>query len=321
MHTWSRFLRLQAGAFALLLVCCARTPAEAPPFDGQRAHADVVTQVNFGPRIPGTAGHRRCADWLAAELSKHTETVRRQAFYHVKDTAGGSPDTLHLFNLIASFNPDNPRRIAICAHWDTRPFADEDPDTLQRLEPVPGANDGASGVAVCLELARLLGATPPPFGVDLILFDAEDQGPRGHTDEYLIGSRWFASQARQYRPVALLLMDMVGDAHLNIPREGYSDSLAPGLVDLVWGAADSLGLSGFVDTVGPHVIDDHLPFLLNGIPAIDLIDFDFPEWHTVSDTPDKVSAESLEQVGRLMRHIIYHTPLEVIDRAARQKRR
>jgi len=320
MHQLPRFLRLQGWAASLILLCCARTPAEAPPFDGHRAHADVVTQVNFGPRIPGTEGHRRCADWLAAELNKHTSTVRRQTFYHV-NTSAGTPDTLHLFNLIASFQPDNPRRIAICAHWDTRPWADEEPDSSKRTQPVPGANDGASGVAVCLELARLLGAAPPPFGVDLILFDAEDQGPRGRTDEYLIGSRWFASQARSYRPVALFLLDMVGDARLNISIEAYSDSLAPGLVDLVWGAADSLGLSGFVDTVGHHVIDDHLPFLLNGIPAIDLIDFDYPEWHTVSDTPDKVSAESLNQVGRLMRHLIYHTPLEVIDRAARTIRR
>jgi peptidase M28-like protein len=305
---------------ALLLVLFACTPVEAPPFDGQAAHAHVVTQVNFGPRTPGTEGHRRCADWLAAELTKYTETVKRQTFYHVL-TKDSLADTMHLFNIIASFVPDNPRRLAICAHWDSRPWSDEDPDTLKRSLPVPGANDGGSGVAICLELARLLGAAPPPCGVDLILFDAEDQGPRGRTDEYLIGSRWFVSQARQYRPVAVILLDMVGDAQLNISREGFSDSLAPGLVDLVWGVADSLGLSGFVDTVGYHVIDDHLPFLLNGIPAIDLIDFQYTQWHTASDTPEWVSAESLEQVGRLLRHLIYHTPLEEIQRAARLKRR
>jgi Zn-dependent M28 family amino/carboxypeptidase len=226
-----------------------------------------------------------------------------------------------MFNIIASFRPEATRRVTVCAHWDSRPWADEDPDKSRQAEPVPGANDGGSGVAVCLELARLLGAAPPPFGVDLLLFDAEDQGPSGKPEEYLIGSRWFVSQARSYRPIAVILLDMVGDAHQNIAREKYSDSLAPGLVDLVWGLADSLQLAGFVDSVGYAVIDDHLPFLLNGIPAIDLIDFYYPPWHTVADTPDKVSAASLETVGRLLRQLIYYTPVETIEQAARLRRR
>jgi glutaminyl-peptide cyclotransferase len=304
------------------LVLCACAPAAPPEFDGKLAKTQVETQVAFGPRIPGTVGHSRCGDWLADELSRHTEAVRRQVFYHVgPDSADSSPDTMHLTNLIASFRPELSKRLTICAHWDSRPRSDEDKDTANHSLPCPGANDGASGVAVCLELARLMAAAPPPIGVDLLLFDAEDQGARGDVGEYLIGSRWFVSQAHGYRPMAVILLDMIGDAQLNISREAYSDSLAPALTDLIWQTASSLGLSGFVDTVGYHVIDDHLPFLLNGIPAVDLIDFDYPPWHTVADTPDKVSSESLAEIGRLLVAIIYHTPVETLEQAARKRSR
>lgn len=307
-------------AFGLVLCTCA--PAAPPVFDGNLAKSHVEKQVAFGPRIPGTEGHRRCADWLAEELGRHTQAVRRQAFYHVgPDSAMGAPDTMQLTNLIASFKPELPLRLTICAHWDSRPRADEDPDSTRHDEPVPGANDGASGVAVCLELARLLGATPPPLGVDILLFDAEDQGPSGEVDEYLIGSRWFVSQAHNYRPLAVILLDMIGDAQLNVAREAFSDSLAPGLTDLIWRIADSLALDAFVDTVGYHVIDDHLPFLLNGIPAVDLIDFDYAPWHTVSDTPDQVSSESLATVGRLLLALIYHTPAGTLEQAVRKRSR
>jgi glutaminyl-peptide cyclotransferase len=312
---------LCVAAITVGFVICTCSPAAPPEFDGARAMAHVQTQVAFGPRVPGTEAHRRCGDWLAEELSRHSKAVRRQSFYHVRPGDSQKADTMQLFNLMASFRTESTRRLAICAHWDSRPWADEDPDTANHSQPVPGANDGASGVAVCLELARLLGTVEPPFGVDLLLFDAEDQGERGDAQEYLIGSRWFVSQARNYRPVAVILLDMIGDSSLNISREAYSDSLAPALVDLIWHTADSLHLDGFVDSVGYHVIDDHLPFVLNGIPAVDLIDFDYPAWHTVADTPEKVSARSLEAVGRVLTTLVYHTPIEVIEKAARAKSR
>ena len=237
-----------------LAVACA--PAEPPPFDAARAYADVEKQLEFGPRVPGTEAHRRCADWLASELRKNTEEVRRQAFRHIPPAAPGSDvlssDTLALWNIMASFEPRSPNRITICAHWDSRRWADHDPDSSRHNDPVPGANDGASGVAVCLELARMMGQVPPPFGVDIILFDAEDQGFSEDVSEFIIGSQWFVSQAPNYRPKALILLDMIGDRDLSIPREGYSDTLAPGLTDLVWTTAARLGLSAFVDTVaGP----------------------------------------------------------------------
>jgi glutaminyl-peptide cyclotransferase len=296
------------------------TPTEPPPFDGELALSHVQSQVDFGPRVPGTEGHRRCADWLALELSKYTDDVRRQAFYYVPLTDLGKrgTDTVYLWNIMAAFRTDAPYRIMMCAHWDSRPWADQDPDSANHNTPIPGANDGGSGVAVCLELARLMSAVPPDIGVDLVLFDGEDQGPSGKVNEYLIGSRWFASKAPNYRPLAVILLDMVGDRDLGIVREAYSDSLAPGLTDLVWATADSLGLTEFSDSVGTHVIDDHLPFLFNGIPAVDIIDFDYAYWHTVEDTMDKVSAESLERIGRLMVALIYRTPAESYREAAAQ---
>jgi hypothetical protein len=298
-----------------LAAACA--PAEPPPFDAQRAYADVVRQLEFGPRVPGTEAHRRCADWLASELRKTTEEVRRQAFFHIPPAAPGSDlrssDTLALWNIIASFQPRHPRRITICAHWDSRRWADQDPDSSRHNDPVPGANDGASGVAVCLELARMMGQVPPPFGVDVILFDAEDQGHSEDVSEFIIGSQWFVRQAPNYRPQAVILLDMIGDRDLAIPREGYSDTLAPGLTDLVWNTAARLGLTAFVDTVSGPVVDDHLPFLFNRIPAVDLIDFEYTYWHTVDDTADKVSVESLATIGRLLTELIYRTPIEHYD--------
>ena len=302
----------------LWFAACA--PAEPPAFDGQRAFSDVETQVAFGPRVPGTDGHRRCGDWLATQLRATTPEVRRQSFFHSPPRVSPGSDALDTFpmwNLIASFNTESPDRIMICAHWDSRPWADQDPDTANYDQPVPGANDGGSGVAVCLEMARMMAQLAPPFGVDIVLFDGEDQGPQGQLGEYLIGSRWFVNQARGYRPAAVLLLDMVGDRDLGLPRERFSDSLAPELNDLVWQTAARLGLPAFIDTVAGAIVDDHLPFLLNRVAAVDIIDFEYDYWHTVEDTPDKVAPESLEQIGRLLTELVYRTPIEAFRAASR----
>jgi len=299
--------------FGLLAAAC--TPSEPRAFDGAAALRDVVTQVEFGPRVPGTAAHRKCADWIASELEKSHAVVRKQKFSWVppppRDTlATWEPDTLPMWNIIAAFNPKARDRITFCAHWDSRPMADEEPDSSLHDQPIPGANDGASGVAVLLELARIMGETPPPFGVDLIFFDAEDLGRSDDISGFLIGSKWFVRQAVNYRPMAVVLIDMVGDSDLTLPRERFSDSLSAGLTDLVWQTAARLNLEAFVDSVGEAVIDDHIPFLIAGIPAVDIIDFDYPYWHTLEDTPDKVSAASLATVGTLLSALVYQTPAE-----------
>jgi Zn-dependent M28 family amino/carboxypeptidase len=199
----------------------------------------------------------------------------------------------------------------LCAHWDTRPRAEQDPDKSKRNKPILGANDGASGVAVLLELASLLRTKAPPIGIDIALFDGEDYGAEGDHANYLLGSRYFAkNRPSSYLPRFGVLLDMVGDKNLELPKEGFSVRYAPGVVNLVWSTARELGISQFVDAAGEDIIDDHLPLNEAGIPTIDLIDFNYPDptnrfWHTHQDIPENCSPESLEAVGAVLVHVLY----------------
>ncbi len=209
-------------------------------------------------------------------------------------------DTLRLVNIIGNFNVGASKRILLAAHYDTRPVADMDPDPVNRLTPIIGANDGASGVAVLLEIARALGGAKPPVGVDIVFFDGEDYGEAGRPWDFCLGSAWFADNLKGYRPAAAIIVDMVGDRDLKIPMEGYSSAASGRLVDELFGIAAKLGVEQFANEAGHTIIDDHLPFIRAGIDAVDLIDFDYPHWHTVADTPDKCSPASLEAVGRVL---------------------
>ena len=284
-----------------MLAACAA--AGRTPFDGEAALGYVREQVAFGPRIPNTEGHRRAGDWIQAHLAGTADSVEVQAFVHV--TAAG--DTLRLRNFLGRFRPELVERILLLAHWDTRPTADQSPNLGDRQRPVPGANDGASGVAVLLGVADVLAATPPSLGVDLLFADGEDYGTFADPDggigpDVLLGSRHFAAALPADRfPLYAVLLDMVGDADLRIWQEGYSVARAPEVVTRVWNAARALGYGDvFEPTARYTVTDDHIPLLDRGIRAIDVIDFEYPPWHTVEDTPDKVSARSLKIVGDVM---------------------
>ena len=254
-------------------------------FDGQRAYTDVQTQVAFGARHPGTEGHARLQEWIRAELESAGWTVELQ-----ESKALGNP----VENIVAKRTNDAPQ-IIIGAHYDSRMFADNDPDPANHNQPVPAANDGASGVAVLLELARSLPDETVP--VWLVFFDAEDNG-RIEGWDWILGSREFVKN-NPVRPRAAIIVDMIGDADLNIYRERNSNVE---LTDQIWATAKSLGYEKlFIDEYKFSMIDDHTPFLEAGIPAVDIIDFDYPYWHTVQDTPDKVSAESLQIVGETVR--------------------
>jgi Zn-dependent M28 family amino/carboxypeptidase len=254
-------------------------------FDGQRAYADVKTQVAFGSRVPGTEGHAQVEKWIREELIKAGWQVEVQ-----KSEALGHP----VENIVAKRN-DNSPQIVIGAHYDTRMFADNDPDPTQHTNYVPGANDGASGVAVLLELARSLPQNTLP--VWLVFFDAEDNGNIQGWD-WILGSREFVRN-NSIHPRAAIVLDMIGDADLNIYKERNSN---PALTDAIWEVAKELGYEDkFIPEYKYSMIDDHTPFLEAGIPAVDLIDFDYPYWHTVQDSPDKVSAESLQAVGETLR--------------------
>jgi Zn-dependent M28 family amino/carboxypeptidase len=261
------------------------------PFDEQRAYRDLVRQCGFGPRVPGSRAHARCAGWLAEQLRASCQEVHLQPF-----TATVAGKALALTNIVGVINPKGRGHVLLCAHWDSRPLADRDPDREKRTKPVPGANDGASGVAVLLEIARALKACPPRQRVTIVLFDGEDYGQR--IEDMLLGSRDFAKRFTGPRVSWGVLLDMVGDRDLRLPVEGNSQRLAPRVVDRVWRAAARAGSTAFVRQPGPAVMDDHLPLLTRGIPCVDVIDFEYPHWHTTADTPDKCSAASLGQVGR-----------------------
>jgi len=281
----------------------ARAGAEVPEFDSQKAFAFLVRQCEIGPRNPGSEGHRKGRDYLQATLAQYADSVRTQPF----PLRFGRPEqTEEAYNIIARFQPEKKERILLCAHWDTRPWADEDPDPKNHDTPVLGANDGASGVAVLLEVARLLHKHKAPVGVDIVLFDGEDAGTSGSMNSWAQGSQYFArTLAPQDRPIFGVLIDMIGDADLVITKEANSLAAARPVVEKVWKIAQDLGCTAFKPELGSSIMDDHIPLLQIGIPCIDLIDLDYPYWHTISDTPDKCSASSLDQVGRVLVHLIY----------------
>jgi Zn-dependent M28 family amino/carboxypeptidase len=253
-------------------------------FDGQRAYADVQTQVAFGPRSPGTAGHAQIVAWMRTELESAGWQVEIQ-----ESEALGHP----VQNVVAKRGDASPR-IILGAHYDSRMFADNDPNPENRMQPVPAANDGASGVAVLLELARTLPKDSVPTW--LVFFDAEDNG-RIEGWDWILGSREFVKN-NTLQPRAVVVIDMIGDADLNIYKERNSN---PDLTDEIWAVAKNLGYENqFIPKYKYSMEDDHTPFLEAGIPAVDLIDFDYPYWHTLADTPDKVSAASLEAVGKTL---------------------
>jgi hypothetical protein len=261
--------------------------APSVPFDGDRAYQDVIHQVNLGPRIPATPPHAAAIDWIRSELEKNGWEVILQ-----ETTQNNQP----VRNVIAKRGSGSPWRI-VGAHFDTRMVADNDPDPANRQKPVPGANDGASGVAVLLELARVL-PEDTPGEVWLAFFDSEDQGRLPGWD-WILGSRAMAASLDGV-PDAVVIVDMIGDADLNIYHETNSD---PGLTKEIWSIAKLLGYEQqFIPQPKYTMIDDHTPFLQRGIRAVDLIDFDYPYWHTISDTPDKVSASSLKAVGDTVLH-------------------
>lgn len=281
---------------AVLLLSTCREKSRAPQeFDGQVGLGYIQTQVEFGPRIPGSEAHRRMGNWLDSLLRQRADTAIVQSWAHV--TARG--DTLPLRNFIARFNPSAEKRILLLAHWDSRPTADG-PQSRDSTQPVQGANDGGSGVAVLLGVADVLKRSPPAAGVDLLFVDGEDYGDfTKDTADVLIGSRYYgAHQLPGPRPLYAVLFDLVADKDLQIYQEGNSLVGAPEVVELVWQTAKELGYGGYFIASPRHtLIDDHLQLQKAGIRAIDVVDFDYPAWHTPDDTIDKVSAASLQIVG------------------------
>jgi len=295
---------LLAALPALLLAACAARF----DVDGARAQARVAHQVGLGPRVPGTEAHAAMVEWLSDELTRLGARLERQTF--ADSTLGRA---LPLCNLVARFGPARGRRIALAAHYDTRPWCDRDPDSLLRDRPLPGANDGGSGVAVLLEVAELLSLRAPPVGVDLVFFDGEDQGEASRPEQFSLGARGYAARLPEpgsdARPVAAFVFDMVGDRDLAIHPEIQSADRAANLCALVLEGARATKARGFLPTPKYALTDDHVPLLEAGLPAVDIIDFDYPAWHTHEDLPDRTSAASLAEVARVAAWIVYRSPL------------
>lgn len=278
-----------------------------PVFDGKRAFQYLKQQTDFGPRNPGSAGHQQCLAFLQSELSSLADSVFLQGFSYRTSRNESYQGT----NIIARFGQNPGNRILLTAHWDTRPWADQDVNPGNYTKPILGANDGASGVALLLEFARIFSKTPPATGIDIGLFDAEDVGESGQSESYAKGSQYFARNLpanTQYRYA--INFDMIGDRNLEIRRETNSDTYAPALMDAVFNRARMLGYPQFIDEKIPGIYDDHIPLNEANIPAIDLIDFNYPDhtnryWHTMDDTPDKCSPESLHAVGTVILHLLY----------------
>lgn len=275
--------------FILILAWYARAfilsrEAESAEFNAERAYADVQTQVAFGPRTPGSEAQAKVLDWMRGQL----EAAGWQVEIQQTESMG------HPIQNVVARRTDEPPRLLLGAHYDSRLYATRDPDPHRWTEPVPGANDGASGVAVLLELARILPKETVPLW--LVFFDAEDNGDIPGWD-WLLGSRAFVADMR-IQPEAMVLVDMVGDPDLSLPMEGNSD---PALRTSIWEIAATLGYEKiFLPEVRYTIQDDHIPFLEAGVPAVDIIDLEYPYWHTTSDTPEHVSAESLQIVGKVL---------------------
>lgn len=271
------------GVFA----CQGKT--EALSFDGNRAHDLVAQQIEFGPRFPGSEGHQEIQTWIVQLLNEAGWDVTFQDFDYY-----GMVGT----NIIAYREPelsqDSEKWIILGAHYDTRLYADNDPNPNMWGQPVPGANDGASGVAVLLELARVLPEIENK-NVWLVFFDGEDNGNIGNQD-WIQGSAYFADQLTNF-PDQVVIIDMIGDEDQNIYLEKTSDQV---LSAEIWDVANQLGIDTFIQEQKYAILDDHTPFLNKGISAVDIIDFDYPYWHTTADTLDKISPESLMNVGNVL---------------------
>ena len=283
--------------------------SNVPRFDENHAFSYLVAQCDFGPRNPGSDGYYACLDYLITELDQSANEIILQDFSYQERRYNKQ---YNLQNIIARFNPDSEFQTVISAHWDTRPWADQEDLRQDRDQPIIGANDGASGVAILLELAKIMGENPPPIGVNLVFFDGEDLGVPGENETYCQGSRFFAKNLPIPRPDEAINLDMVGDKQLVLPIERYSLEYHPKLVRHLWDRAKDMGLDAFIGRVDYAIYDDQIPLNeIAGIPSIDIIDFKYPNsyanfWHTMNDIPENCSEESLGQVGALMVDYIYN---------------
>jgi hypothetical protein len=296
--------------FTILILTQLIFPQNIQYFDGDRAMAYLNQQCAMGPRYPGSVGHDKSIHYFIDFFKRHGDQFlsMKETILHPYD----APDSLRLTNFMVRFNMDAQKRIMLMAHWDTRKVADMDENKENQNTPIIGANDGASGVAVLMVISEMLHHLPLlNLGVDILLVDGEDVGHSGDSQNFGIGTRLFSRHIPEPKPEVAICIDMVGDKELTLPIEQFSYIQAPDFVMDIWNFANQLGYTQFQKTMGIPITDDHrVLFVHSGIPAIDIIDFNYPNtktnyWHTVEDTPDKCSAESLAVVGTVVLNYLY----------------
>jgi|TARA_B100001079_G_scaffold99791_1_gene85779 hypothetical protein len=288
--------------------CSQQESVEVPRFSGVKAFQYLEKQCEFGPRNPGSTGHKEFANYLENFLKERFDNILIQEFEYIE------PVTESLRkgkNFIVQFNQDAKYRLLIGAHWDTRAISDQDKNIEHKTLPVLGANDGGSGTAILMTLYDMFTADEPPIGIDLVFFDAEDVGRSFEGNTFAVGSEFFSKNLPIKKPDFAIIVDMVGDKQLNLPIERFSYNIAPKKVKEIWDMAEDLSLNAFEKRIVEEIYDDHVPLWENAqIPAIDIIDFKYPNlfynhWHTQQDIPENCSPKSLEQVGTLLLNYIY----------------
>lgn len=312
------FSSCSVGGSQKAVSSAVNVPREVPSFNADSAYSYIAKQLDFGPRVPGTEAQKACASWLQEELQR----LGAKVYIQNAEATAYDGTVLPIINIIGSFNPDAKTRVLLMSHWDCRPLSDEDPDKSKYNQPVDGANDGASGVGVLLEIARQAGKQSPKVGIDIFLCDAEDYGApddfNGVKKEswWALGTQAWCKQPHLagYRANYGILLDMVGAKGATFYREYYSDRFARDVVNRVWGTAANLGLANFfINQSGAGITDDHV-FVnrMTGIPTIDIIDTRiegsgtfYPHWHTSEDTLDKIDRETLAAVGKVLMNLIY----------------
>ena len=318
--------------FAAAMISCSQTPSSSsakvesqpvkqqnvPAFDADSAWVFVENQVKFGPRVPNSEAHVACGNYLTSELKRFGAQV-----YEQEATLTAYNGTqLKAKNIIGSFNPENSKRVLLFAHWDSRPYADHDKDPANHKKPIDGADDGASGVGVLLEMARQFSIKSPAIGIDIIFFDAEDYGTPEFVKEYkentwCLGAQFWAKNphVKGYKADFGILLDMVGAKNASFFKEATSMRYAPQIVEEVWSTARDLGYGKFfINAEGGAITDDHQYVILGrNIPCIDIIYTDpesdngfGPHWHTQNDTMDNIDRETLKAVGQTVLQVVYN---------------
>jgi len=302
-------VRMRFILIAIIVFGCSQQQSvEVPRFSGVKAFQYLEKQCEFGPRNPGSTGHKEFANYLENFLKERFDNILIQDFEYIEPVTGSLRKGK---NFIVQFNQDAKYRLLIGAHWDTRAISDQDKNIEHKTLPVLGANDGGSGTAILMTLYDMFTADEPPIGIDLVFFDAEDVGRSFEGNTFAVGSEFFSKNLPIKKPDFAIIVDMVGDKQLNLPIERFSYNIAPKKVKEIWDMAEDLSLNAFEKRIVEEIYDDHIPLWENAqIPAIDIIDFKYPNlfynhWHTQQDIPENCSPKSLEQVGTLLLNYIY----------------